>query len=173
MDYKIIYLTLTFLFGYLISAEADTLKKITTERKFVEINNVELGSLLYKERSSGCSCSFHLPGEAFVPFDSPYGEQMRVLEWELGAGEIAYIHLNGKSKKLKLVKEVEDEEYKLGSKVSYFLEGKGIKVTVKGVTDFVCPSNSESCERTGYAGNLYIKTKQISSVIPMEGGCGC
>ncbi len=162
--FVLLLLALPFSFAYAVPGQ-------TPQEKAAQKTTVTnlIGTLNDAEAVDGCSCYLESRQNA------KNSNAIRfIFSAELDEKE-AYIKLDGKKIKLKLVSKVDYKgKPRVGKKSSRKYVAGGVIVVVEYVVTSVCDPQDESCEFTGHSGTLtVIKDSRIQKMTKLTGGCGC
>ncbi len=133
------------------------------KKNALNFDGLTVGSAKTSEINSDCGCSFFTP-----PGKRRKG--LEVLQWV--DGESAHMFIDKHLVNLNLETSIPFVSH-LHQNISVSLKGDGLLVTGKLSSTFVCPVNSESCEKTEYTGTLDVKKGRKLASFPVWGSCGC
>jgi len=121
------------------------------------------------DRVMGCSCTIQRATEAKDP-----NSQKFLFLSETGT-TVAWMNINGKDTKLKLVKSTlnEDRRYGVGSRFYEQYSALGMKVRIDYLVTWACPPKDEECEHTKYDATIAVTKGKTSETLKAVAICGC
>lgn len=121
------------------------------------------------DRVMGCSCAIQRPEEAKDP-----ASQKFLFLSETGTTE-AWMNINGRDTKLKLVKTTVNDsgEFGLGSRYYDEYTAPGIKIRLDHKVTWVCPPNDEECEHAKYETTITVTKGKASQTLKAVMTCEC
>ena len=122
------------------------------------------------EIMSDCGCNFQLANSG-GPSTSSDGT---FLQWD--TEDNALMRINGKLVKLRashVQSGMRGGVPAIGDKDVFRLHGGATEVLVSCTTTQVCAPDDDSCESTGYAAKVLVKTSGGKTALDATGACGC
>src|SRR5882672_3935760 len=129
-----------------------------------------IGKIQNSKLVEGCGCEFQST--------SREGHRNGPYVLLSGLQETAWVNINGRDTKLKLVKTIqrprnEKRVDRKGDKTVEEYEGGGVRATISRTVTRPCPANDESCEYVGMVGIIRVSIGSRKQQIKIVGGCGC
>jgi hypothetical protein len=112
---------------------------------------------------SGCGCSFHFPSDS----------QMRTVFGSNMDESHAWMNINGRDVKLRLIRSTHPRNERVGSRTSETYQALSIKVSAVLVTTRMCGPLEEDCEVTNYEATFTVTKGKHKKTLRLIGGCGC
>jgi hypothetical protein len=158
-------LLLTIPFPLTQASPGQTPGQMTTQK--TTVNNL-IGTIKNSNAVDGCGCSLQTLKESKNPNSNRF-------IFFSDIDEVAFINLDGKDVKLKLISKVDYKgKERVGKKFSRKYVAGNATVLVEYVITSVCAPNDESCEVTGHSGTITVtKDSRMQKLTKLTGGCGC
>jgi len=127
-----------------------------------------VGIIKNSDVMQGCGCYFNPATE------TNRGSTRYVFLASLEAGQNAWMNIDGKDVKLRLIKSVDPKgQIKVGKRSTGQYASGDIVVNVEKVVTGVCPPKDEDCEVTDYEATISITKGNRAQTAKAKGGCGC
>lgn len=115
----------------------------------------------------GCSCSF----QKEMDFKKSNYNFIFLSEVEENP---AWMNIDGKDVKLKLIQKKMAKNFKMGAKdVLFFVGPDDIQVKQTRSINFMCKKSDVECEYTGYKSSFEVQKGTQKEIVDLLGGCGC
>ncbi len=130
---------------------------------------IKIGELKDPVEVEGCSCTLQTAAEAGKP-----GSQKFLFVTEAGTKD-AWMNINGKDVKLKLVKTtvIDDRNYGVGGRFYEEYTAQGMKIRIDYVVTWTCPPEDEECDHAKYDTTVTVTKGKMSETIKTIGICAC
>lgn len=121
------------------------------------------------DNAMGCTCTVQKKAAAAIPHSRKF-----LFLSEPGT-EDAWMNINGRDTKLKLVKTSakEDDLYEVGSRFYEEYEAPGVKVRIDYVTTWVCPPDDEQCDHIKHDATITVTKGKSKTTLKAIAVCAC
>jgi hypothetical protein len=126
-----------------------------------------LGNLKRLHKTYGCDCKFQTLKEARTDPANKF-----VFQSDL-AGTFAWVNIDGKDLKLKLIyASPATNGVLLGSRSYKKFSAKGISILIRYVVNAVCPEENPDCDATGFIATITVTSSGHRQSLKATGMCG-